>query len=493
MASTTTEETRQSGGLRRGSLSIWEAIGISVALMAPSMAANINPQGTVPLVGRAVPLAFLFATVGVLLVSYGIVRLCQIYNHAGSVFGFVGVTLGPRAGVLAGWALIGTYTFYACVTSMAAGIFGSDFLDRIGVWNNHGLASEFVVGFAALAGAFLFASFPARSATRILLSVEGITVALIVVMAVIILIKILAGSTPGNQSFTLDVFKPPTGSGIGDVFKGAVFGFLSFAGFEAAATLGEETRNPRRAIPRAILGTAVFGGVYFVFVTAVEMMGFGTDAKGVAAFGGSSTLMGDLGNLYISSSMGDIVTLGTTISAFGCIIACVVGATRILYSLSRDGLGTTALGEVHSSTGTPVRALAVIVGGAVVIIGGCRIFFTTQAFDVFLWTATIGTLILLVAYLLATLGALRILWFHGPAKAPVWQAIIPVAGLAVLLATLYYNLDPDAPKALSWNYYTAGIWLLAGAVLVIALPGVARRVGERLSSHEGLTASSPTD
>ena len=87
---------REAGGLRAGSLSIWEAIGISIALMAPSMAANINPQGTVGLVGRAVPLAFVFATVGVLLVSYGIVRLCQHYNHAGSVFGFVGVTLGPR-------------------------------------------------------------------------------------------------------------------------------------------------------------------------------------------------------------------------------------------------------------------------------------------------------------------------------------------------------------------------------------------------------------
>src|SRR6476619_2043694 len=59
-----------------------------------SMAANINPQGTVGLVGRAVPLAFVFATVGVLLVSYTFVRLCQVYNHAGSVFGFVGATLG---------------------------------------------------------------------------------------------------------------------------------------------------------------------------------------------------------------------------------------------------------------------------------------------------------------------------------------------------------------------------------------------------------------
>ena len=63
-----------------------------------------------------------------------------------------------------------------------------------------------------------------------------------------------------------------------------VFGFLSFAGFEAAATLGEEARNPRRDIPRAILGTAIFGGIYFVFVTAVEVMGFGTDDAGVAAF-----------------------------------------------------------------------------------------------------------------------------------------------------------------------------------------------------------------
>ena len=199
---------REPGRLRMGSLSIWEAIGISVALMAPSMAANINPQGTVGQVGRAVPLAFVFATVGVLLVSYGIVRLCQHYNHSGSVFGFVGVTLGPRSGVLAGWALIGTYMFYACVTSAAAGIFGSNFLDRIGVWNNPPGWSQFMIAFIALAGAFVLATFPARSATRLLLSLEGITVILIIVVAVIVLAKIIGGDTPGNQSFTLDVFKP---------------------------------------------------------------------------------------------------------------------------------------------------------------------------------------------------------------------------------------------------------------------------------------------
>jgi amino acid transporter len=327
----------------------------------------------------------------------------------------------------------------------------------------------------------------------VLLSIEGITVLLIIVVAVVVLAKVIGGDTPGNQSFTLDVFSPPSGTGIGDVFKGAVFGFLSFAGFEAASTLGEETREPRRAIPRAILGTAIFGGIYFIFVTSVEVMGFGTDAKGVTAFQSSGSLLGDLGSTYITSSIGDIITLGTAISAFGCALACAVGATRILYALSRDGLGTDVLGDVRASSGTPVRALAVIVGAAALIIAVDRIFFTDNAFDVFVWSGVIGTLILLVAYILATLGAMRMLWFRGRARVPQWQMVIPIAALLVLAATLYYSVDPDAPKASRWNYYTSAIWIAVGALLVLVLPGIARRVGEQLSRHEGLAETPAGD
>src|SRR5438132_1147110 len=76
-------------GLKR-SLSVWAAVGLSVALMAPSMAANINPQGSATTAGRAVPLTFLIAAVGVLLVAYSFVRLCQYFHHSGSVYAFVG-------------------------------------------------------------------------------------------------------------------------------------------------------------------------------------------------------------------------------------------------------------------------------------------------------------------------------------------------------------------------------------------------------------------
>ena len=88
----------QGSGLRR-SLSVWQAIGLSIALMAPSMAANINPQASAATAGRAVPLAFLIAAIGVLLVAYTFVRLCQYYHHSGSggwlVVALVAVIVAP--------------------------------------------------------------------------------------------------------------------------------------------------------------------------------------------------------------------------------------------------------------------------------------------------------------------------------------------------------------------------------------------------------------
>ena len=148
-------------GLKR-SLSVWAAVGLSVALMAPSMAANINPQGSALHAGRAVPLTFLIAAVGVLLVAYSFVRLCQYFHHAGSVYAFVGATLGPRTGVVAGWGLLGTYTFYAVVTSAAAGIFGTAFLQEVGIWHNPPTWAPFVLLAVALLLALWLAIMPAR-------------------------------------------------------------------------------------------------------------------------------------------------------------------------------------------------------------------------------------------------------------------------------------------------------------------------------------------
>src|SRR3954452_7052952 len=106
--------------------------------MAPSMAINLNPQAPALHVGRAVPLVFLLAVVGVMLVAYGFIRLCQSFHHAGSVYAFIGVTVGPRAGFVAGWTLLGTYLAYTATSVAAFGLFIQQFCIGTGIWHGAG-------------------------------------------------------------------------------------------------------------------------------------------------------------------------------------------------------------------------------------------------------------------------------------------------------------------------------------------------------------------
>ena len=475
-------------GLKR-SLSVWAAVGLSVALMAPSMAANINPQGSALHAGRAVPLTFLIAAVGVLLVAYSFVRLCQYFHHSGSVYAFVGATLGPRTGVVAGWGLLGTYTFYAVVTSAAAGIFGTAFLQEVGIWHNPPTWAPFVLLAVALLLALWLAIMPARRGASVLLSVEGTTVALILVVTAVVLVRLLAGNAPGGHTFTLSVFSVAPGTASNELFLGVVFGFLSFAGFEAAATLGEEAHRPTRDIPRAILGTAIFGGLYFVIVTAVEVMGFGADPAGVKAFTNSQSLLGDLGSAYVGSWVGDVITLGTAISAFGCCLACVVGAARLVYALSRDTAGPRGLGQSHSRWGTPVWAtLAVVVAAGIIVIVESAVAAQANAFNSFLWSGTIGTLILLVVYVLASVGCIMLVFVRHKLPVPMWQIIVPIAGLVVLGYTLYRNVWPWPAGAAAWIPSISGIWLAVAVIVVIFAAGTARKLGAALAAREGIRA-----
>jgi amino acid transporter len=484
-----TTEARNTGAeaphLRR-ELRLWEAVGISLALMAPSMAANINPQGTAGSVGRAVPLAFALATIGVLLIAWTFVRLTQRFDHAGSVYGFVGATLGPHTGVISGWALMGTYTFYGVVTSTAAGIFGAEFLDALGIWTNQPGWAPFVVGAIALAGVWALATSNIRGGTRVLLVIEGTTVALILIVSVIILFKLITGTAPNGNTVDFSVFTVPSGTGLSAVFLGVVFGFLSFAGFEAAATLGEEAQEPRRDIPRAILGVAIFGGLYFIFVTAVEVMGFGTDAKGVKEFIASGSLLGDLGSQFVAGWVGELITIGAAVSAFGCALACVVGATRLLYALSRDEVGPPALGTVSPRSGVPARSTATVAVGAYIIIVLGWFVFGVAPFDLFVASGTIGTLILLLVYALATIGAAKLLFFSGERQVAMWEVIVPFLALVVIGYTLYRNVSAG------WYPVIALLWVIAGIALTFIRNAATRRAGERLMAEEGLTMGGET-
>jgi amino acid transporter len=475
-----TSDPDQGGGLRR-ELRFWEAIALSIAIMAPTAAMALN--GTVPaqLVGRAVPLAFIFATVGVVFVSYAFIRLSGHFSHAGSVYAFSGATLGPHAGFFSGWALLGTYLAFTAASTAEAGLFGVAFFQSSGIWDG---AEWLVIALVAGVLIAIIAYGDIRVATRSLLGLEGISVALIVILVVIIVVKLIAGSAPGDQGITADIFDVPPGTSLDTIATAAVFGFLSFAGFEGAASLGEETDNPRRNIPRAI-GTAVLvaGGFYIVVIIA-QTWGFGTDAAGVKAFGSSSAPLGDLSKSYVGSGLSDLINLGAMISAFASGLGTATAGSRILFAMARDGFASRRLGQASRRTGAPAGALAVVMTIALAVVIVQRIVGTSPA-NAFFYPGTIGVLSLLVAYIVTNLGAIRFL-FIAARRAPIWQLAIPVIAIAFLGYTIYKNI-----KGTSFPYdrfpIVVAIWLVVGAAITVLFPRLTRSIGESLARREGIS------
>ncbi len=218
-------------------------------------------------------------------------------------------------------------------------------------------------------------------------------------------------------------------------------------------------------------------------------MGFGTSDAGVKAFISSGSLMGDLGTTYIGSWIGTIITLGAAVSAFGCALACVVGASRMLFAIGRDS-GSSALSSISAKNGTPTAATRMIVGAVALIIILWALIGNAKPFDIFLGSGVIGTLILVAVYVLATIGAVKFLFFSGVKRAATWEIIIPIAGLIVLIYTLYRNVIPFPASGAARMYpIVSAIWLLAGLVAVWARPAFTKKLGEKLLADENLSAA----
>jgi amino acid transporter len=140
-------------------------------------------------------------------------------------------------------------------------------------------------------------------------------------------------------------------SGIGYAL---VFCILSFAGFEGAATLGQQTHNPHRSIPIASLGTCVLAGAFYVFATFAQVMGFGVDSTDKLA--DPSAPLNDLATRYVSTNFASTIDLAAAISAFSCVLGSLSAAARLLFAMDRAGLGPK-IADVHSVHGTPAAAV----------------------------------------------------------------------------------------------------------------------------------------
>jgi amino acid transporter len=461
--------------MKRG-LSLWGAVGLSIGLMAPTAAMALNGILPAQLVGRAVALTFLLALAGVICVAYGFVRLSQRFSHSGSVYALCGVTLGPWAGFLAGFTLLGVYVAFTIDAIPATALFASQFFDAAGFWHNASwplLAAITAIGYA------YFGTRRVRLTTRVLLGIEGVSVFLIIILMVVIFVRLATGHAPAGQHLTLTPFTPgPVGFGV--IAAASVYGFLSWAGFEAAATLGEETVQPRRNIPRAFIGVLVFTGVFFVFCMWLQTLGFGTNAAGIKAFGSSSQPLGDLSNMYVGDWLRIALDAGAAVSLFASGLASAVGAARIAYALARDGFGPRQLATT-SRADIPAVAVLAVVGIAVVADVVMYATGTTSALNQYYYAATVAVLGLLIVYAMASAGAIRYLFFRGERKAPLWELALPALGVIYLVYVFYKNVIPVPATVYKYFPYVVLAWLVIGLGVLVVRPKLAKRIGRSLS------------
>jgi amino acid transporter len=464
-------------GLRR-ELRFFETTSVSVGVMAPTLAMSVTGVAAAAALGRAAPLAFAVAALGVGLVAYGFVRLAGEFSHAGSVYGFVGNTLGPRPGFLAGWALLGTYLVFPPVSVMGVAVFGRAFLQTTGITAN---ADWYPLALGAWAVIAVLAARGVRPTTRSLLAFEIVSVCLILVLMGVIYWRLAAGTAPGGQRFSGSVFVLPPGVGLSALALAATSGFLAFAGFESAGSLGEESFAPTRAVPRAIITAVAFGAVFYVACVTAQSLAFGTGAAGVSAFRHSQAPLGDLAKRYVGNPLAALLDLGAALSALAAGLGGVTVAARMLFSFGRDGIASARLSGVSAVTGVPRRALAVEMLIGLALLTAFRVA-GVSALNVFFYLATIGTLSLLVMYVLTNVAAASHL-----GRRSLWQVVAPAGGVLIAGFVLYHNVWPVPPAPYEYFPYLVLGWLAAGLVITVVVPGFSGKVGtglERVADAE---------
>jgi amino acid transporter len=448
----------------RPQLGVIEAMALSVGIMAPTAAMALNGSLAASITGTAVALAFLGAVITILLTSFSFIEFSRQFAHAGSVYIFNGIAFGARMGFLSAWGLLLTYTAFTVASTAEVGLFFQTFLGLVGV-NVHWLIPALV----AAALIWFLAHREVRFSTRTTLVVEALSVLLILVLAAVILGR---GGAHGLSTVPFEIPK----AGLSAVALASVFGFLSFAGFEGAATLGEETGNPKRAIPRAILAAVLFTGTFYLVISYTQAIGFGTDDKGVAAFAGSTSPLVDLAKTYLGSTMAIAISLGATVSAFASALGTGLAASRMLFALGRDGFGPAALGNVHPRHASPYVAVATVMSIAIVF---DIILVEQTGAAVFAYAGTIGVLSLLLVYLATQVGAIKL--FRGLGRWRGAQPVVPLIAMVLLAYALYANVYPIPAAPYNYFPYVVIAWVIAGVAIVLLNPALVTRIGKALT------------
>jgi amino acid transporter len=450
----TKNESAEPHRLARGVLTVPNGIALAAAAMAPVLAVVLNAPAAGPQAGAALPLSFLAAFIACLLVGNTVVQFSKRLPSAGSFYTFNSQGLGSGAGFFTGWLFWIGYALLAPGLFSAFGAFVHDYVASTFHTDIH----WWIFSLGALALVF------GLSARSIKASVN-LDLTLLVVEVIVFLILAVAAITHHSSINTGKVFLPSSSPhGVSGVGLGVVFGILSFIGFDAAATLGEETRNPRRNVPLAVAGALGAVGVFYVFVMYALAAGYGLkNPANLAAFLKDPNPFVTLGH-HVTPWLLQPIELAAIAGLFSCFLAIHNTTVRVMFSMGRDRVLPESLGRVHPRWFSPFRAIvaqSVFTAAVGLSVGAWLGPGATGAYG---FTGAIGTVAIVLVYIASNAALIRYFTKIGERRLFV-HVVVPLLGIAALAYPLYSVSKPG--QAYPYNYvpWVVLAWIAIGIVL----------------------------
>ncbi len=462
--------------LERHAIGLPAVTAQSAALIAPAAGSVAGLAFIVSYSGAATPLAFLIGLLVCVCIALVIGEYAKRLPSAGSFYTYLTRTFGPKTGFVTGVMLFGAYLLLFPFQLDFFGNFVSSLFAASGV---HISWVVFAAALIVLSTGLGVAG--VKPSLRTGLLGLGIEMTILTAFALIIIIK---GGASGN---TLSAFNPADSlKGSSGLLTAVVYTIFAFVGFESATALGDEAKEPRRTIPRAVMLTTLVVGIFYVVVSYAVVIGYGVSSSDVNSLVGAAAPFNALADHYGNGVLSVFVNLAVISSFTALNIVTVIAVSRIFWKMGRDGLLPRVFGRVSSRQSPQVACL---VAGGLALVAAIGFGLAYGPLEFASWVSYFATLFFIAAYLLISGGLIRFVWRdYRQEFSYLRHAVLPVISIVAMIWVLYGNVHPYPPEPLRWFIYaTIGVIIISIGVahwIERRRPDAMRRAGELLADVE---------
>jgi amino acid transporter len=434
--------------------------------MAPGAAIAASIPSGAAFAGGALPLAVIVALVACLFTALSVAELAKHLPAAGSVATYTSRGLHPAIGFLVAWGYLFVEALVPTLLLLQLGFTVASTFNGYpqGLWWPWALLGAVIVGVAGFWGA--------RVSATMGTILGAFEILVFLILAVLLIVK--AGGSNTLSVFT-SAHTPAAHLGFAGVIAGSVYTVLAFSGFEAAAPLAEEAKNPRKTVRRAVVGATLGIGAVYIFTTYAAAVFVGPDRFG--SFGTTGALSWEgiakasFGIFWI------FVFLAIVNSTIANANAGMNVSTRTAFALSRIGVLPKALSRVHPVHRSPV--VAVGVQFAVAVIATLALGFAFTPTTAFVLVATIIVVVVVSVYIIVNAACIGFFLRFKRAEFNWFLHLVsPILGIVVFVPALLtsagipvFSFVATLSPPVSYAGLIVGVWMVLGIAYLVYLWG----------------------